>query len=309
MAEMNSLSKRSLDALRQKGPSGFFRQGLLYLLRRVAWRTDEWSKNLDIAIFSDCLLQEYGPLLKRNEEFRNRHKGRRCFVIGNGPSLKKQDLSLLADEITLVTNSFYVHPIVGDTWQPTYYFLSDPQYFDGSVDLTADYAAMTSQIKSAPFFVPSYAHKFLSQSKALPAERTYYVAAGAVRLEHTDELPDFTTVTPGMQSVVQLAIMAGMFMGCSQIYLMGLDHDWLSHGGEELHFYSEHEAAAQPDGHVGPWTYLSLMRALTTMWEVYVTLQKVGEAADIEIINCTHGGFLDVFRRARYEDVVGRLDR
>jgi hypothetical protein len=305
MAEIPSLSKRSLDALRQDGVSAFFRQGLLYLLRRIAWRTDEWSKNLDVSILSHRLQREFGPLLKRNEPFRNRHQGKRCFVIGNGPSLKKQDLSLLADEITLVTNSFYVHPIVGDSWQPGYYFLSDPQYFDGTADFTDEFAAISSKIKSAPLFVPSYAHAFLTQSNGLPATRTYYVAVGAVRLEHTNELPDFTTVTPGVQTVVQLAIMAAMFMGCSPIYLLGLDHDWLSHGGEDLHFYSDAEADAQPDGHVGPWTYLSLMGAMTTMWQVYVMLKKVADAAGIEIVNCTHGGFLDVFKRVRYENVVG----
>jgi len=304
MAEVPSLSKRSVDALRQEGVSAFFRQGLLYLLRRIAWRTDEWSKNLDVAILGDRLQREFGPLLKRNEEFRDRYKGKRCFVIGNGPSLKKQELSPLADEITLVTNSFYVHPIVGDSWQPAFYFLSDPQYFDGAGDFTAEFAAITSKIKSAPLFVPSYAHEFLSQSNGLPAGRTYYVAVGAVRLEHTNELPDFTTVTPGVQTVVQLAIMAAMFMGCSPIYLMGLDHDWLSHGGEDLHFYSDAEADAQPDGHVGPWTYLSLMGAMTTMWQVYVMLKKVADAAGIEIFNCTQGGFLDVFKRAKYEDII-----
>lgn len=303
MAETKSLSKRSLDALRQEGVSGLARQGLLYLLRRLAWRSDEWSKNLDIAILRDRLMRDYGPLLERNEIFRDRHKGQRCFVLGNGPSLKKQDLSPLVDEITFVTNTFHVHPLVGDSWQPTYYFLSDPQYFDGTVDF-ADFTAITSRIKAAPFFVPSYAHKFLQQSGALPAERTYYVAAGGVRFDRTDERPDFTKVTPGMQTVVQLAIMGAMFMACSPIYLMGVDHDWLSHGGEDLHFYSEHEADAQPDGHVGPWTYLSLMDAMTTMWQVYVMLHKIAAAEGIEIINCTRGGFLDVFPRANYEQIT-----
>ena len=36
----------------------------------------------------------------------------------------------------------------------------------------------------------------------------------------------------------QLAIMAVMFMGCTPIYLLGLDHDWLAHRGQETHFYS-----------------------------------------------------------------------
>ena len=105
------------------------RQGVLYLMRRLAWRSTEWSNSLDITLLRGRLLRDFGPLLERNEVFRNRHQGQRCFVIGNGPSLKTQDLAPLANEITLVTNTFHIHPLVGDNWQPSYYFLSDPQYF------------------------------------------------------------------------------------------------------------------------------------------------------------------------------------
>ena len=238
MSEATSLSSRTLEVLRQDGVSGVARQGVLYLMRRLAWRSTEWSNSLDITLLRGRLLRDFGPLLERNEVFRNRHQGQRCFVIGNGPSLKTQDLAPLANEITLVTNTFHIHPLVGDNWQPSYYFLSDPQYFEG-LGFIDDLTAIPAQIPSAPFFVPTFAHKFLTENRVLPQDRTYYVAAGGTRLDDQLERPDFTTVTPGMQTVVQLAIMGAMFMGCSPIYLMGLDHDWLSHGGQDLHFYSE----------------------------------------------------------------------
>lgn len=303
MAEPTSLSKRSLDALRQDGVIGLGRQALLYLVRRVAWRSDAWSKDLDLNISGKRILRQYGHLLPRNAVFRDCHKGRRCFVIGNGPSLKKQDLAPLANEITLVSNNFYFHPIIGDTWQPDYYFLSDHQYFNGYVKLS-EFEDLTSRIRTAKFFVPHFAADFLKETEALPPERTFYVAAGGGVGEDWQRRPDFTTLTPGMQTVVQLAIMAAMYMGCSPIYLLGLDHDWLSHGGEDLHFYSEEDADSQPDGHVGNWTYLTLMEAMSTMWQHYGMLLRVARSEGIEIVNCTRGGFLDVFKRENYEAVV-----
>jgi len=303
MAETTSLSKRSIDALRQDGVLGLGRQALLYLVRRLAWRSEKWSRNLDLNISGDRILRQYGHLLKRNAVFRDCHKGQRCFVIGNGPSLKKQDLSPLANEITLVTNNFYFHSLISDAWQPRYYFLSDPQYFNGYVQLS-EFANLTSRIRSAKFFVPHYAADFLEHSEALPRDRTFYVAAGGGVGENWHTRPDFTTLTPGMQTVVQLAIMAAMYMGCTPIYLLGLDHDWLSHGGEDLHFYSEQDAESQPDGHVGNWTYLTLMEAMTTMWQHYGMLLRVAKAEGIEIVNCTRGGFLDVFKRGNYEELI-----
>ena len=86
-----------------------------------------------------------------------------------------------------------------------------------------------------------------------------------------------------MQTVVQLAIMVAMYMGCSPIYLIGLDHDWLSQGGKD-HFYSDEADAGQTNG-AGNWTYLTLMEAVTTMWKYYGTISRVAQAEGIKIVN------------------------
>src|SRR5882672_2735030 len=70
-------------------------------------------------------------LLRENEKLRDRHAGRRCFIIGNGPSLRAQDLTPLSGEVTFVMNAFWKHPIL-DLWQPTYFCFADSVCFDGS---------------------------------------------------------------------------------------------------------------------------------------------------------------------------------
>jgi hypothetical protein len=304
MNEKTSLVGRSLSTLQEQGLVGLSRRAALYVALRVARRSGASSKRLDYIIARDNLLRKYGTLLKRNEIFRDRHKGRRCFVIGNGPSLKKQDLAPLANEITFAVNSFYLHPLVGESWQPSYYFLSDPLYFDGTVDLS-QISSIAAHIPSAPFFVPFWGKDFLDRTAALPPERTYYVATCGGMEDRWREKPDFTRVTPGMQTVVQLAIMAAMYMGCSPIYLLGLDHDWLAHGGKHLNFYSEQDVESQPEGNLPGWTYKAMMEAMTIMWQHYEMLLRVARNEGIEIVNVTRGGFLDVFERGNYEQIVG----
>jgi hypothetical protein len=304
MADNKSPLQRSVETLRRNGLIELSRQAALYLARRMAWGSDAWSKTLDFKISRRRLLREYGSLIKRNETFRDRHKGQRCFIIGNGPSLKHQDLTPLANEITLVSNSFYLHPIVGNDWQPSYYLLSDPAYFNAAADLS-EFTRLLSKVQSAPFFVPHFARDFLAATKVLPSERTYFVAAwGGLEKQSWQEKPDLTSVTPGMQTVVQLAIMTAMFMGCSPIYLLGLDHDWLSHGGEHLNFHSDGDAADQPAGNYNGWEYKRLMESVLVMWQIYEGLETVARAEGIKIINATRGGFLDVFERGRYEDIL-----
>ncbi len=260
-------------------------------------------KKLDFKIGRAALLRRYGSTIKANEKFRDRHAGQRCFVIGNGPSLKYQDLSPLAGEITMATNSFHLHPIISKAWQPSYYFLSDPAYFE-SANLS-EYPQLTDKIDSAPFFVPHYASDFLNANKVLPRERTYFVAVwGGPEKENWRHQPNLAEVIPGAQTVVQLAIMAAIYMGCSPIYLLGVDHDWLSHGGEHLNFYSETDAASQPAGSVAGWEYRPLMESVLLMWQIYEALEKSSRAAGMRIINATCGGFLDVFERGCYEEIV-----
>ena len=52
--------------------------------------------------------------------FEDLHRGQRCFIIGNGPSLKQMDLSPLQNEITFGMNRIYLmFPELG--FQTTYF--------------------------------------------------------------------------------------------------------------------------------------------------------------------------------------------
>lgn len=55
------------------------------------------------------------------------HYGKRCFIIGNGPSLKVEDLEKLGSEYTFSANRIY--KVFNKTgWRPTYYLAVDPNF-------------------------------------------------------------------------------------------------------------------------------------------------------------------------------------
>jgi len=271
----------------------FFRGGaraLVHVADRIAGETA-----------SIGLLSCERALLARNSVFRNRHKGQRCFVIGNGPSLKTQDLSLLAREITFVMSGFWKHPIVKQ-WQPTYYVLADSVFFDGSQPMQKFFADLHSSIHSTTFFMPLNAREVIQRVSLLPLEQTYFVAFhGSPEIGWWGR-PDFARHVPGVISVSQLAIMAAMYMGCSPIYLLGLDHDWLAHRGMDMHFYEGKTVENHPRAHgdLGQISYKLDMEAQLRLWYAYEAMQKVANAEGIRIVNATNGGFLDVFERADY---------
>jgi hypothetical protein len=63
---------------------------------------------------------------KRLVSLKNKHEGRRCFVIGNGPSLTIEDLTNLHEhnEITIASNKIYL-AYEKTEWRPTYYTVAD----------------------------------------------------------------------------------------------------------------------------------------------------------------------------------------
>ena len=56
---------------------------------------------------------KYKKILKKNKELKDIHKGERCFIVLNGPSIKSMDLSKLKTEKTICANYFYL----SDQWQ------------------------------------------------------------------------------------------------------------------------------------------------------------------------------------------------
>lgn len=67
-------------------------------------------------------------IVSKNKELKNKHKGERCFILLNGPSIKNHDLSLLKNEITFACNHFYQSDLANEI-NPTYYCGLDPLLF------------------------------------------------------------------------------------------------------------------------------------------------------------------------------------
>lgn len=245
--------------------------------------------------------------LSRNEIFRNCHKNQRCFVIGNGPSIKSQDLSYLHNEITFVMNAFWKHPII-NLWQPDYYFLAAPIFFDGSEDSYEFLVELRTRVAKLKLFVPMYPmYPIKNEIHHIFDDQLYSVALSGSLAHGLSRWPDFTKAVPGVQSVSQFAIMAAMFMGCSPIYLIGFDHDWLSHRTLDKHFYEGNILDKHFEMHGGDlskFSYKNNAIAIVNLWNGYEALRDVAQSRSTTILNATAGGFLDVFERVKYEDVL-----
>lgn len=261
------------------------------------------QEKADIIDASKLLSKEQRVILQRNAIFQNKHKGLPGYVIVNGPSLATQDITRLKNEITFVVSGFWKHEVI-NIWEPTYYSLLDSNYFSDTSVTRDFYESLHQRVKTSTFFVPLFrGYDAVKSYGLLPPDRTFYVASvGTPR-----PCNDLTNIVPSFAGVSVFALSQAIYMGCNPIYLLGFDHDYLANRGVDRHFYtggtlSGHPATNIPLGDRIP--YDEEMRANLRLWANYHALKNIAEANGIQIYNATKGGYLDVFPRGNFEDIL-----
>lgn len=222
---------------------------------------------------------------------KNIHKGERCFIIGNGPSLRVEDLEKLRDEITFATNRIFVLFDKTD-WRPTYYCAADPLTINNSLD----------GIKAF-----SCKKKFIGL-----LGRNHYEEiedATFLYLEQGDNYPDL----PGFSddicakvycsvTVTYMCFQVAVYMGFNEIYLLGVDNNWSAYRKADGtvvrqenvadHFDEKYENYA-PQPLAPPQGEKSML--------AYEGALKYAQEHDIKIYNATRGGKLEVFERVDFD--------
>ena len=145
------------------------------------------------------------------EAFRDRHKGQRCFVVGNGPSLNQIDMGRLKDEITLGSNRCYMgFPDWGFAF--SYWGIYDALQIE-------EYGPEYMQnVPGGPVkFFPLQYWPLLGLENACP------IAMDWPRTAAREFSTDPARLIVGY-SVTFMLLQIAAIMGCDPIYLVGLDH-------------------------------------------------------------------------------------
>ena len=78
---------------------------------------------------------KYGTLKRKMDALPKEGVGRDLFIILNGPSLKKQDLSMLKGKDLMFVNRGFLHPLYKEL-QPKYHVFVDPKFANGTWPLS-----------------------------------------------------------------------------------------------------------------------------------------------------------------------------
>lgn len=219
---------------------------------------------------------KYSDVLKN---LKDRHKGERCFLIGNGPSLTIADLEKIKKEYTFACNKIYKS--FGDTsFRPSYYVVDD-------YSIVRDDFENIKEVESKESFVclehqrdllkkygetgVTVVRKWSETEKGFPVPSRNldeYIGAG------------HTVLFPAYQLAVQ--------MGFKEMYIIGVDCNFSNTGANW--FYGDKkkvEAGATDAVHMA-----------------FEAIKVHAEKNDIKVYNATRGGKLEIFKRVNLEEII-----
>ena len=137
----------------------------------------------------------------------------------------------------------------------------------------------------------------------------YTVFSGEFSEYPIDVLPDISTRIPAVQSVPVMCLMIAMYLGFSEIYLLGTDHDHFRSG--EYKYSFEPTVLRGKDCTVDvsgkPRSWYAEFIGLAKLWEQYRSIKQIAEHCGVRIFNATAGGELDEFPRVDFASLFPAL--
>jgi hypothetical protein len=219
--------------------------------------------------------------------YHNIHQGERCFILGNGPSLKQTDLSRLKNEFSIGTNRIYL--AFDDLGFQTSYYVSVN-------DLVIEQCADEIQSLALPRFVSWRAGKrWLKPEDDLYFLYTSYTGPKFAK-DIRNRIWESATVT-------YVALQVAFYLGFREVILIGVDHNFETKGKANTTIVSE----GDDPNHFHPGYFGKGFRWQLPDLEMseigYRMARETYEKAGRKVLDATIGGKLTIFDKVDYNSL------
>jgi len=223
----------------------------------------------------------------RISQYHNIHKGERCFIIGNGPSLKQTDLTKLKGEYTFGMNRIYLlFPKLGFT----------TTYFASINDLVIEQCADEIAALSIPKFLAWHSNRHFQR---FPDDMVF--------LYTTYTGPKFSYDMTGRvwegATVTNVALQLAFYMGFEKVILIGVDHNFTDKGQANKTVVSTGDDPNHFSGAYFGKGFRWQLPDLDTSEIGYKKARDAYQKAGREIVDATIGGKLTIFSKVDYNSL------
>lgn len=221
---------------------------------------------------------KFAKFIKKNEELRNKYAGETCYILGNGPSVKNLDMSLLKGKHTFAVNGFYESPMFEEL-NPEIYCVYDKFEFAKRVDV------LKKMADERPDRIFLFNRRAIGDMQ--DKQNCYYVYSTLLPTKNGNYY-DLTKNANTFINVLGFCIMCAIFMGFKRIVLLGNDFSRFA-SKKQHHFYDVDKQIDRKES-----LFQELQgNAIAITQHGY--LAKYCKDHDIEIVNATRESLMDVY--------------
>lgn len=245
---------------------------------------------------------ENALLLRQSAQVKDRHVGSRCFILGAGSSIAKQDLKKLAGEYVLSVSNTFVHhdfPII----KPRYHVVPSMLQGHGVLYPQENFVTWLKEMEqktgNAEMFFHIGDRQMIESNGLFKKREIHWNEYGYWDGSQSNQI-DLSN-TPPIWSVSEYAITVALYMGFDEIYLLGFDHDWFN--GPLVYFYDHKtDHAMKPTAENLQFADAEFqMRRHADIFKKYKYLY--GFKRNIFNANSDPRHYLDVFPRVEYDSL------
>lgn len=220
----------------------------------------------------------------RLQRLYNSHLGERCFILGNGPSLRQTDLARLRGEFTFGLNRIYL--LFPELGFPTSCLVSVN-------DLVLEQCADEIKALDLPRFITWRARRSFARDPHAIFLDTDYTGAEDFATRATGRIFEGFTVT-------YVALQLAFHMGFAEAILVGVDHSFVTQGPANQAVISQ----GDDPNHFAPDYFGAGFKwqlpDLAGSERAYRMAKQAYQAAGRRVLDATVGGKLTVFPKVDY---------
>lgn len=233
-------------------------------------------------------------VLLKNKKLKNIFQKKRCFIIGNGPSLRMEDLYRLTGEVSMGCNGI-IYLTNNIEWRPTCFFCEDSTFIKNHIKNTNDLETILEKCNFAFTTLKTDLYKKYSSTY----DKLFYLRADLLSstVKFSEDISEriYSSGTT-LYSMFQVAV----YMGIKEIYLLGVDFSFRKER------YSDGKIIV--NDHVK--NHMELLEQHTEgvynvdlIMEGYKCFRNYANNHGIKVYNATRGGKLDIFERVDFDSL------
>ena len=255
--------------------------------------------------------KKYENITKKNTDLKNIHKGKRCFILGSGPSIKKENLEPLKDEIVFALNNFYVHDQFSDIMSGScekYYMVAPihpPQTEDEWKNWFLDMEKNIGSNIKMIFGLNNYEFniKYITDKYGLFKKHVsfWYYAGKTLEKERMNSSGiDISSSVYSSETVSLYALMVAIYMGFDEIYLLGMDHNYVLYDDvADMRMYARAIHQEKEKNR----TTVDYINEFKSLYEIFYKYNMLDQLSDAKIYNASSGGILKLFPRVKFTNL------